>query len=93
MTKAELDEWVKSSKYVDTIRDEYDDGGTRNVKQVREKDGKLYLLETYDGHYYEKFVKGKGYIRGVHNPPKEITKKTEVVTVEYYVWENGTRIY
>ena len=93
MTKAELDEWVKSSKYVDTIRDEYDDGGTRNVMQVREKDGKFYLLETYDGHYYEKFVKGEGYIRGVHNHPKEITKKTEVVTVDYYVWENGQRIY
>jgi len=93
MTKSELDEWVKSSKYVDTIRDEYDDGGTRHVKQVREKDGKLYLLSTYDGHYFEKFVEGKGYIRGEHNPPKEITKKTEVVTVKYYVWENGERIY
>ena len=93
MTKAEIDEWVKSSKYVDTIRDEYDDGGSRYVKQVRETDGKLYLLETFDGHYCEKFVKGKGHIRGEYDAPREVTKKTEVVTVDYYVWENGQRIY
>lgn len=92
MTKPELDEWVKSSRYVETIRDEYDDGGTRNTIQVREKDGKFYLLERYDEHYYEKFVEGKGYIRGEYDAPREVTKKSEVVTVEYYAWENGQRV-
>lgn len=83
MKKEELQNWIKSAKYIDTPEDTYDDNTNRYTTNIYEKDGKLYKIEYCNGHFYEKWGK-TGFIRGEYGEPIEVKKVKRMVEVISY---------
>jgi len=84
MTLQEVKDWCKGTLVVDYEDDSYDDNGNHYETKIYKKDGKLWRLSFSNGHPYEKYVKGKGYVRGEYVAPVEVFKKTRTVVQEYY---------
>lgn len=84
MTLQELKEWCKGTRVVDYENDSYDDNGNHYETKIYEKDGKLWRLEFSNGHPYERYERGIGYVRGDYTGPVEVFKKTRTVVETYY---------
>ena len=83
MTKIELDNWIKSAKYVTCAQDYYDDNTNHYVATIYEKNGELFQIEFCNGHPYEKWG-GKGFIRGEYSIPRKVKKVTRMVEQTEY---------
>ena len=49
MTLTEIQAWIRSAKYVDTIRDQTDSCDNRMREVIYEKDGKFFRVENMNG--------------------------------------------
>lgn len=84
MTLQEVKDWCKGTRVVDYEDDSYDDNGNHYVTKIYSKDGKLWRLSFSNDHPYERYERGRGYVRGEYVDPVEVVKKTRVVTETYY---------
>ena len=84
MTKEELDNWIKSAKFITYENDDYDSCGNHEVTKIFEKDGKFWAIHYQNNYPYEKWS-NKGFIRGQYAEPHEVFKKTRII--EYYDYE------
>ena len=67
MELQELNDWVKSAKYIETSRTEFDECGNEDYYKIFKKDNKFYMIEYMNGHPYERYISGKGYVRGEYD--------------------------
>ena len=67
MNLQELNEWIKSAKYVDTDNEETDSCTNHYCSRIYEKDGQFWQVDYCNEYPSEKWGE-KGYIRGVYEP-------------------------
>ncbi len=89
MNKQELEEWVKGTELCDEFQ-HYDSSSNNYRSVVYKKGSDFFVLEYCNGGVCEKFG-DKGYVRGVYEPIP-VTLKTEVVTKEFWVDEEGNNV-
>ena len=84
MTLQEIQEWIKSAKYYDTINiEEVEDDWMGSNTRIYIKDGKYYVIEFYNTNPCEKF-EGKGYVRGEYSEPLRVILRSREVTEHYF---------
>jgi len=88
MKLQELEDWIKSANYVEHGQHEFTDScGNEETSIIYEKDGKHYKIEFQNGHPYERYVSGKGYVRGEY----DISEVKKISWMEYrHDWEEIT---
>ncbi len=89
MTRKELDDWKAKAKFVTCIRDEYDSGANWSCGNIYERDGRLFRLETYNGHPELKWTAGLRR-KDDYAEPLPVEKKTRTET--YYDSITETKI-
>ena len=91
MKLEELNQWIKTHRYITNDEEDRDSSGNHYQKRIYEGcNGGFFAIEFLNGHPYEKWDNnigkhGGGYVRGEYDYPKEVFKKTR--TVEYYDYE------
>ncbi len=93
MTLQEINAWVEGTPIITWEEDSYDESGNRYESRIYKKNGKFYRLELSNGHPYEQYVKGKGYVRGCYVAPVEVFKKTRVITETHYETEEEAKAH
>ena len=53
MTLAELQAWIASAEYVDTVFSEYDESSNHEVERIYQKDGKFFKISFQNDHPHE----------------------------------------
>jgi hypothetical protein len=84
MKKEDLDNWIKSAKYIESIESYTDSYGNYDVCKIFEKDGKLFMLSFSNQYPDKKWIDGKGYTKDDYAEPEEVLKKTRIVEETYY---------
>ena len=86
MNLTEIEDWIKSAKYIEHGQDEFTDKcGNEETSIIYEKDGKYYRIEFQNGHPYERYISGKGFVRGEY----DIAEVKKISGMKYWHdWEN-----
>ena len=66
MTLQELNDWIKSTKHIETSIYLIDSCGNEDYYKIFKKDIKFYKIEYMNGHPYERWG-DRGYIRGEYD--------------------------
>jgi hypothetical protein len=78
MNLTEMQQWVKTAKYVTSTR-EVDKCGNEEVTKIYEKDGVLYGVDYCNDYFCEKWT-DEGLIRDEYEPYK-VTPRIVEITV------------
>lgn len=84
MKKEELDNWIKTAKYIESIELYTDACGNYEVSKIFKKNEKLYKIDFQNDYPYGKYIDGNGYIKGEYSDPIEVQKKTRIIEETYY---------
>lgn len=77
MNKEQLNEWIKSAKFVDDDEEEIDEFDNKWGGNIYEKDGELWSIPTLNGKLYERIVRDD-YM------PQKVIRKTEIIKRIFY---------
>ena len=78
MTLDEIQSWIKSANHVEMAWDQTDSCDNRMTEIIYEKDGLFYRIGFMNGHPDERYVPGKGYVRGDYTPPTLVRKASRM---------------
>lgn len=85
MTLLELQSWIKSAKYVETIWDQTDSCDNRMTEVIYEKDGLFYRIGFMNGHPYEHATAIGTIVRGDYEDPTPVRKASRMEYVHEWV--------